>query len=215
LLPLYILIMLVLGIPALFFLLYLNVAALSFEALGLSPQGAFMVFALSLIGSIINIPIKRERIVRQQPIPTLFSMLFYYPPVIQEQVLAINFGGAVVPLVFSLYLLPRAPFVQVALATAAVSIVCYLVARPVPGRGILMPAMVPPLAAALSAMVFARTNPGVAAYISGTVGTLIGADLMHLDDMRHTGPGVLSIGGAGVYDGIFLAGLIAAFLASK
>ena len=29
------------------------------------------------------------------------------------------------------------------------------------------------------------------------------------------GPGVLSIGGAGVYDGIFLAGLIAAFLAAR
>ena len=145
----------------------------------------------------------------------MFSVFFYYPPVIQEQVLAVNFGGAVVPIVFSLYLLPRAPFFPVVLATLTVSVICYLVARPVPGRGILIPAMVPPLAAALSAMVFARTNPGVAAYISGTVGTLIGADLMHLKDMRRTSQGVLSIGGAGVYDGIFLAGLIAAFIASR
>lgn len=215
LLSLYILFMIILGIPALFFLLYLNVAALSFESLGLSPQGAFFVFALSLIGSVINIPIKRERVVTRQTIPSLFSMFFYYPPMIQEQVLAINFGGAVVPLVFSLYLLPKAPFFRVVLATATVSIICYLVARPVPGRGIMMPAMVPPLTAALSSMVFARGNAGVVAYISGTMGTLIGADLMHIEELRRTGPGVLSIGGAGVYDGIFLAGLIAAFLAAK
>jgi uncharacterized membrane protein len=215
LLPLYILFMLILGIPALFFLLYLNVAALSFESLGLSPQGAFLVFTLSLVGSVINIPVKRERVVTRQSLPSVFSVFFYYPPVIQEQVLAVNFGGAVVPIVFSLYLLPRAPFFPVVLATLTVSVICYLVARPVPGRGILIPAMVPPLAAALSAMVFARTNPGVAAYISGTVGTLIGADLMHLKDMRRTSQGVLSIGGAGVYDGIFLAGLIAAFIASR
>lgn len=207
--------MLVLGIPALFFLLYLNVAALSFESLGVSPKGAFLLFTVSLLGSVINIPIKRERVVAQQPIPPLLSMFFYYPPVVQDQVLAINFGGAVVPLVFSLYLLPRAPFFRVILATAVVSIICYFVARPVPGRGIMMPAIVPPLAAALSAMLFARDNAGVVAYISGTMGTLIGADIMHLPQMRRTSPGILSIGGAGVYDGIFLAGLIAAFLAAK
>lgn len=214
-LSLYILFMIILGIPALFFLFYLNVAAISFESLGLSPKSAFLLFTLSLVGSVINIPIKRERVVTQQPVPSMFYMFFYYPPVVQDQVLAINFGGAVVPLAFSIYLLPRAPLFRVILATVTVSVICYLVARPVPGRGIMMPAMVPPLAAALSAMIFARDHAGVAAYISGTMGTLIGADLMHLPEMRRTSPGILSIGGAGVYDGIFLAGVIAAFLAAK
>ena len=64
-------------------------------------------------------------------------------------------------------------------------------------------------------MLLARGDAGVVAYISGAMGTLIGADLMHLKDLRRMGPGVLSIGGAGVYDGIFLAGLIAAFLAAR
>ncbi|MGI6660430.1 MAG: DUF1614 domain-containing protein [Bacillota bacterium] len=214
-LPLYLLFMIVMGIPALFFLLYLNVAALSFESLGLSPQGAFLVFALSLLGSVINIPVKREQTITRPAVPSLLSIFFYYPPVVQERVLAVNLGGAVVPLAVSLYLLPMAPFIAVVLATAIVSVICYTVARPVPGRGIAMPAMVPPLTAALSAVILARGSAGTVAYIAGTMGTLIGADLMHLKDLRRMGPGVLSIGGAGVYDGIFLAGLIAAFLAAR
>ena len=172
------------------------------------------MFALSLLGSVINIPIKREQIVTRRAFPVLFPVFFYYPPVVQDRVLAINLGGAVVPMAVSLYLLPKAPLSKTVLATAVVSVICYMVARPVPGRGIMLPAMVPPLAAALSAVVLARGNAGVVAYIAGTMGTLIGADLMHLKHLRRT-PGVLSIGGAGVYDGIFLAGLIAAFLAAR
>ena len=63
-------------------------------------------------------------------------------------------------------------------------------------------------------MIFARSNPAPPAYIAGTIGTLIGADLLHLEEMKRTAPGILSIGGAGVYDGVFLAGLVAAFLAA-
>ena len=212
-LTLYILFMLILGIPALFFLLYLNVATLSFEALGLSPQGAFFLFAFSLVGSVINVPIKREQVVHH-PNRTMFPMFFYYPPVVSEQVIAINVGGALVPLVFSAYLMFRAPFLQTLLCTALVALICYFIARPIPGKGIVLPAMVPPLAAALVSMLFAKNNPGAAAYIAGTIGTLVGADLLHLEDMKRTGSGVLSIGGAGVYDGVFLAGLVAAFLAA-
>ncbi len=207
--------MVILGIPALFFLLYLNVAALSFESLGVSPGGAFLLFALSLVGSVINIPIKRERLITRRSFPALFSMFFYYPPIVKEQVLAVNLGGAVVPIIFSLYLLPRVPFFATMVATTIVTVICYSVAKPVQGRGILIPAIVPPLTAALSSMIFARGNAGAVAYIAGTMGTLIGADLMHLRQLQRLGAGIISIGGAGVYDGIFLAGLIAAFLAAK
>jgi uncharacterized membrane protein len=53
----------------------------------------------------------------------------------------------------------------------------------------------------------------VIAYTSGTLGTLIGADLLNLDRIRDLGAPMVSIGGAGTFDGIFLAGVIAAFLA--
>jgi uncharacterized membrane protein len=51
------------------------------------------------------------------------------------------------------------------------------------------------------------------AYIAGSLGTLIGADLLNLDKVRGLGAPVVSIGGAGTFDGIFLAGIVAVLLA--
>ena len=51
------------------------------------------------------------------------------------------------------------------------------------------------------------------AYISGVMGTLIGADLMNLGRLSELGAPVASIGGAGTFDGIFLTGIVAVLLA--
>jgi len=51
------------------------------------------------------------------------------------------------------------------------------------------------------------------AYAGGSLGVLIGADLANLDKMRGLGAPLLSIGGAGVFDGIFIAGAAALLLA--
>jgi uncharacterized membrane protein len=40
----------------------------------------------------------------------------------------------------------------------------------------------------------------------------MGADLLHLTEIQRMSPGVLSIGGAGVFDGIALCGLFALLL---
>jgi len=50
----------------------------------------------------------------------------------------------------------------------------------------------------------------VIAYVSGTLGTLIGADLLNLKRLGELGAPVASIGGAGTFDGVFLSGIIAA-----
>ncbi len=52
------------------------------------------------------------------------------------------------------------------------------------------------------------------AYIAGSLGTLIGADLLNLGKIQGLGAPVASIGGAGKFDGIFLTGIIAVLLAS-
>ena len=49
--------------------------------------------------------------------------------------------------------------------------------------------------------------------MSGTLGTLIDADLTNLRDADHSAASVESIGGAGTFDGIFLTGLVAVILA--
>ena len=53
----------------------------------------------------------------------------------------------------------------------------------------------------------------IIAYASGTLGTILGADLLNLHRIRELGAPLVSIGGAGTFDGVFLSGLIAAFLA--
>jgi uncharacterized membrane protein len=52
------------------------------------------------------------------------------------------------------------------------------------------------------------------AYIGGSLGVLIGADLTNLDKISGLGAPVASIGGAGTFDGIFVTGLFAVLLAS-
>lgn len=94
----------------------------------------------------------------------------------------------------------------------AVSLVSYYAARIVPGIGIQMNPLLAPLTAALSAMVLAKATGAAWAFAGGILGTLIGADLLHLKDIQSMSSGVLSIGGAGVFDGITLCGLFALLL---
>jgi len=199
-------------LPALFLLFYFHVAAFSLTRLGLSPEGAVLFFGLCLIGGIVNIPVSRRRITVEEGPVFYFPFFFYYPPRVREQVIAVNLGGAVLPGLFSLYLLGRAPFAETVVATAIVTAVAKWLSRPVPGTGIILPAFIPPLVAAGAALLLAQQNAAPVAYISGVWGTLIGADLLNWPRFKEMGALVLSIGGAGVFDGIFLVGIVAALL---
>jgi uncharacterized membrane protein len=101
---------------------------------------------------------------------------------------------------------------------AFVAVLTNRVARPVKGLGIVTPALLPPLSAALAALLLVYAGGGphdlifLIAYVGGTLGTLIGADLLNLDKIRDLGAPVASIGGAGTFDGVFLSGLIAVLL---
>jgi len=101
---------------------------------------------------------------------------------------------------------------QALLGVAMTAFVVHLVARKVPGLGITTPAFIPPITAALAAYLLSPNAPNVVAYVAGTLGTLIGADLSNLHDIGTLGAPVVSIGGAGTFDGVFLSGIIAALL---
>ncbi len=202
-------------LPLLVVLLHVQAVSLAFANLGLTPASVIVTFYLSLLGGFINIPVSRRRIRVEGkswlpfPIP-----LFYYPPRVREQVLAVNVGGAVIPVLLSLYVLPNAPLTKALLATMAVSAVCFVLARPKKGVGITIPALIPPIVAALLAYLLVSDPAGrtAVAYVSGVMGTLIGADLLNLPRIHRLGAHVVSIGGAGVFDGIFLVGILAALL---
>jgi uncharacterized membrane protein len=202
-------------LPVLLLLLFLDIATISFTRLGLSRETAIMLLLLSLVGSVINIPIWRRRVVLAEPAPSPLPLriFFYTPPEVSEQIVAINLGGAIVPIGFASYLLAtRAPVAQAVIATALVAVVAKLIARPVRGVGIVMPVWIPPLLSVGLALLLAPYNKAAVAYVSGSMCTLIGADLLNFGSFRKLGAHMLSIGGAGVFDGIFLVGIAAALL---
>jgi len=138
-------------------------------------------------------------------------------PKIQAQGLAINLGGAVIPILLSFYFLflvwqDSLPLKPILIATLLMVIAAKFLAKIIPGKGIVLPVFVPPIFSAILAIVL---TPGLAAptaFISGTLGVLIGADIFNLRRIQKYG-GFVSIGGAGVFDAIFLVGIAAALLA--
>jgi uncharacterized membrane protein len=92
--------------------------------------------------------------------------------------------------------------------------VIHWMADPIPGLGIAVPIFVPVVVTAIVAVnAFAR-GLGSLAYVAGSLGTLIGADLTNLDKVRGLRPaGRASIGGADTFDGIFLTGILAVLFA--
>jgi uncharacterized membrane protein len=131
-------------------------------------------------------------------------------------VVAINVGGALIPTAVSIYLLSKCSTSTIFLSLVGilvVAIVTHAVARPVKGVGIATPAFIPPIVAAVVALILLPAQPKTIAYVAGTLGTLIGADLLNLRKIPKLGAPVASIGGAGTFDGVFLSGIIAVLLA--
>jgi len=199
-----------------FFIIFLQVemVRLAFRKLGIPPTLAFLILILSLVGSTINIPLCTREI-HGCAIGNEMSAFFNswnIPQTTDKQVIAINVGGAVIPVLLCLFLLPRTPLIPTIFATLISTIVCHALARVVPGMGVVLPAFIPPVVAVGLAFIFSPRNKIPVAYIAGVLGVLIGADLMNLPHLGNH-PGIMSIGGAGVYDGIFLVGIISALLA--
>jgi uncharacterized membrane protein len=219
--PLVLVVMLFLfiGLVVLFVVVQIGVISYAFEKIGVPPAYMFSLLMLSWFGSWVNIPITRLRSEDDNydgEIVTFFGQRYVIPRLRQrrETVLAINLGGAVVPSLLSLYLLTRAQApVQTLIATAGVAAVTHYLARPVEGLGIAVPLLIPPLCAALAALILAPAQAPLTAYVSGTMGTLIGADILNLHRIKGLRAPVASIGGAGTFDGVFVTGIIAVLLA--
>ena len=244
--PFFLLALVALVLLGLFVVLPVSLVATAFGKLGLSGAQGLAVFLLTLVGSRWNLPIYRTtRLVRGEPAPAsrlfgfsgqLGRMRFGGNPfgpmqddglLLSEQTVAVNVGGCIVPCLLSAWFVWQmqaagvlGPWVLLCVLIPALA--CYLLARPMPGIGIGVPILLPPAVAAMTAILVAPELAGHeslaprAAYMAGTLGTLIGADLAHMLNRRTLAlldAPLLSIGGAGTFDGIFLAGIIAVLLA--
>lgn len=211
--PLFVILILLLPLLIGFFII--NVINTAFIKLGFSPILAFSILFLSLIGSMINIPIRES----YQEIKTEYTENFFfknlYPRnIVEKTVIAVNFGGAVIPILVSIFLILKSdvPIWKLFIAIIIVTLICHKFARPIPGLGISIPLFIPPLASAVVAMLLSHTYAPVIAYVSGVLGVLIGADILNLNKIKNLGAPMASIGGAGTFDGIFLTGIISVLL---
>lgn len=212
------------SIPVIIFVIVLVMVQLgllryAYLRLGVSPAAALALLAGSLIGSYFNIPVAQlpgGRVIAGAVVD-YFGMQYQVPVLLDRPgtLIAVNVGGAAIPTLMSLYLLVRYDlWARGAVAVAVVSVIMHWLATPVPGLGIAVPVFVPAFVTSIVAVLLARDNAAPLAYIAGSLGTLIGADLLNLDHLGSLGAPIASIGGAGTFDGIFLTGIAAVLLAS-
>ena len=199
-------------------LIEIGIIQYAYVKMGVNRRHVFAVLILTLLGSYVNIPVAEfpaERMISDQEI-SYFGMR-YVVPVVEElprTVVAVNVGGAVIPTLLSFYLImKKRMYGRTLLGVAIVTAVVHWMAHPVEGVGIAVPIFIPPIVAASVALLLARHSAPSLAYICGSLGTLIGADLLNLDKIQGLGAPIASIGGAGTFDGIFMTGLLAVLLA--
>ena len=197
----------------------LGLLQVAFHKLGLEPRSAYLLLSTSLFGSLLNLPLFSvpAEAPPEDEVPRQLRELFGLSrqAFTGRTIVAVNVGGCVVPVAFCIYLLAHTVLdpASVIVAIGVVAAVSWLTSFPQRGVGIAMPFLVAPATAAAAAMVLDFEHAAALAYIGGTLGVLIGADLLRLNQVGKLGAPVASIGGAGTFDGIVLTGLLAVLLA--
>lgn len=139
-------------------------------------------------------------------------------------IVGVNTGGALIPIIISFYLIfkRKVSWKNVGFATMFVILVTFLVTRPVVNQGIVASFpywLLPGIIACMISIIILKKNftqGAVLAYSSSTFGVLIGADFLHLPTLLSSSPTKLgtmaTIGGAVLFDLIFLTGIIAVLI---
>jgi len=197
------------ALPFLLIFGFFHIVTVGFENLGLSTETTLAILLLMLIGSLFNIPLGQRGIMEVEQ--TSFFGLVRRRKMIATGI-SINVGGALVPAALAIYFLSQVPLKPALIATGVMIAISFFSARYVPNKGITVPILIPAILAAITAYIVSSEHMAPIAFISGVFGMLVGADLLHLLRVRGA-MGILSIGGAGVFDGIFLIAVISALLA--
>jgi uncharacterized membrane protein len=198
------------------------------KKLHLSAPAATLTIVGIFVGSLINLPLYRvnRQAAQAEPLGWIRSRMGWVPMERSrhQTIVAVNVGGCIIPAALAIYLasfvLSEVPQARLAMMLAVLVNVaaCHWLARPMPGLGIVLPAFVPVMLAVGSAWLMLAGSQyqevrAPVAFIAGVSGPLIGADLFNLRRFEQLSAGLISIGGAGTFDGIVVCSLLAAFLA--
>lgn len=208
--PFLFIILTILAIPVLLVLGFFKILQVGFENLGFPSELVLLTLFLMLVGSFVNIPLGRRKLV--EATESHFFGLFKRKRLL-VQGLSVNVGGALIPLGIATFLLFLVPLKETLVATLLMTFIAWRLSRVIPGKGIAVPVLIPPFFAALFAFLLVPGEAALVAFVAGTLGVLLGADVLRLPQVMRGNIGMMSIGGAGVFDGIFLVGIVAALLA--
>lgn len=205
--------LLYLSIPILIFYIAYLIVTKAFRYMGFSSIEAVIIVIGSLI---LGIPwsIKLFNLQITNVLANIY--LFTYG----NWNVGINMGGALIPIGLSIYLYfkKNIEWKKILIGISIVAVVTYLVTYPDPTKGIVakLPlGLIPAVFASIISVIllhkdFRKAAP--LAYISGTIGVLIGADVFHLIELLNHSiktPTNAVIGGANVFDMVFITGIIA------
>jgi len=184
-------------------LIYLGLAQRALDRMRLSDRGALVVIGAIILGSFINIPL----------------------PFLPFRT-SINVGGALVPVGLAIYLLVRAgtsrEWTRSLVGAVITAVVVYIIGSLINAGTTIEPAgryaiidaiYLYPLAGGIVAYLLGRSRR--AAFIAATIGVLL-VDVFHyiwLLSQNAPANYAVSIGGAGAFDTIVLAGFVAILLA--
>ena len=208
------LIILYIALPLLVFYMIYLVFTRAFNYMGFTTlEAVLIVFLCFILGSGFI----------DTFLPINFSNIYLFSSGNWE--VGINTGGAIIPIILSIYLIIKKklePY-KVAIGIAIVAVVTYFIAYPDPTRGIVSPFpdfLLPALFASLVSIVLLWKNFRKAApfaYISGTIGVLIGADVFRLYGLLSynvSEPTPAIIGGAVIFDMVYITGILAVIIDS-
>lgn len=205
-----------------------RVAGESFERLGLSMLQGVVVLGVMLLWRTVAVTVHvSKRLVPLLVMPSMRSMLLRMQGVEPEQEhtgelvpqrIALGAGGCIVPLLMCLYFLANTPDLASAwpwMAAAALVVggVCFATIKPSPTTGVQVPLFVPPAATLVASLVLkGQSFAPQAAYVGTVLGILISTGVVPLllPRMRNRiETPRFTIGGPGVFGGLFLACLAA------
>jgi uncharacterized membrane protein len=176
----------------LMFLIYVKGVVEAFSKLGFSLIIGSMLFLVTLAGRTVNIPIKeldsQEKMIEQEQV-SFFGVTYQISRYISKKtIIAVNLGGALIPIGISIYQIlllvhvgKPGVIVSIIISMFVIAFVTHIFAKPVKGVGIAIPLLIPPVITIIATLLFGRSMHSVVAYVSGTIGALIGVDLLNLN----------------------------------
>lgn len=220
-------ILLVLLIILLIPLVFLGLIGAAFTRLGFSWISALAVVLLILMGSVVNIPVytlKRDMIQVAHGGVSMSDPFAAWPREdVWDTVISVNLGGAIIPVILSLYVLWSASphvsstiLIPIVAGILGVTIITYVSTRAVPGVGLQVPLLIPSLTALLIGLAFAGNagiSASVTAMVGGILGVLIGGNLAKLDMVRDLNVPAVSIGGSGTFSSVLFCCILPALVA--